>query len=100
LKRRALADIAYHLGQDKRLVCPREDAVAVVAKRLGGDARLAEDVIGACARHGLLAGEQDLWFVPHQTVQEHFAALALREIAQREWALTRWQRWKRVFLII
>jgi formylglycine-generating enzyme required for sulfatase activity len=95
LKRRALADIAYHLGQDKRLVCPREDAVAVVARRRDVDARLAEDVIGACARHGLLAGDQTLWFVPHQTVQEHFAALALREIAQREWALTRWQRLKR-----
>jgi formylglycine-generating enzyme required for sulfatase activity len=69
--------------------------VAVVARRLGGDARLAEKLIESCARHGLLAGEQDLWFVPHQTVQEHFAALALREIAQREWALTRWQRLKR-----
>jgi formylglycine-generating enzyme required for sulfatase activity len=95
LKRQALADIAYHLGQGKRLVCPREDAVAVVAKRLDGDVRLAEDVIGACARHGLLAGEQDLWFVPHQTVQEHFAALALREIARREWALSPWQQWMR-----
>jgi formylglycine-generating enzyme required for sulfatase activity len=90
VKRRALADLAYHLGQGQRLSCPRDEAVGVVARRLG-EAQ-ADDVVAACARHGLLAGEETVWFAPHQTVQEHFAALALREVAEREWGMGRWVR--------
>jgi formylglycine-generating enzyme required for sulfatase activity len=95
LKRRALADLAYHLGQGQRLACPREEAMKVVARRLGDDLALAEKIIGACARHGLLAGRSEVWFAPHQTVQEHFAALALQDITKREWALSGWERLKR-----
>jgi formylglycine-generating enzyme required for sulfatase activity len=93
VKRRALVVLAYHLGQSQRLSCPRDEAVAVVARRLGD--KLAEYVVGACARHGLLAGEDTVWFAPHQTVQEHFAALALREVAQREWRMGGWARLRR-----
>ena len=92
-KRRALAGLAYHLGLDRRLSCPREEAVEVVARRLGeGQVGQADQVVGACARHGLLAGEDPVWFAPHHTVQEHFAALALQEEAQREWQVGRWGR--------
>ncbi len=93
VKRRALEGLAYHLGQGQRLFCPRDEAVAVVARRLGED--LADSVVGACARHGLLAGDDPIWFAPHQTVQEHFAALALREVAEREWSLGHWARLRR-----
>jgi len=93
VKRRALADLAYHLGLGQRLSCPREEAVEAVARRLGeGQVEQADQVVGACARHGLLAGEDPVWFAPHPTVQEHFAALALQEEAQREWQVGRWGR--------
>ncbi len=96
LKRCALIDLAYHLGQDQRLACGREEAVEVAAQGLDGDLDRAEDVVGACARHGLLAGEDEVWFSPHQTVQEHFAALALRALVDREQGLGRWERLCRV----
>jgi formylglycine-generating enzyme required for sulfatase activity len=96
VKRRALAGLAYHLGVRQRLACPRDEAVEVVARQLGeGQAGQADQVVGACARHGLLAGDDPVWFAPHQTVQEHFAALALREVAQREWQMGRWARLRR-----
>jgi formylglycine-generating enzyme required for sulfatase activity len=77
LKMQALADLAYALGQEQRLICSRTEAVSVVARRLGEER--ARSVVDSCARHGLLMGQETLWFAPHQTVQEHFAALALRE---------------------
>jgi len=93
VKRQALAGLAYHLGLEQRLSCPREEAVEVVAWRLGeGQVEQADQVVGACARHGLLAGDDAVWFAPHHTVQEHFAALALQEEAQREWQVGRWGR--------
>jgi len=85
IKRQALANLAYHLSLERRLSCRRDEAVEMLAGRLGED--LAEAVVGACARHGLLAGEETVWFAPHQTVQEHFAALALREVVEREQGL-------------
>jgi len=92
-KRRALVDLAYHLGLGQRLSCPREEAVEAVARRLGeGQVEQADQVVEACARHGLLAGDDPIWFAPHHTVQEHFAALALQEEAQREWQVGRWGR--------
>jgi formylglycine-generating enzyme required for sulfatase activity len=96
VKRRALAGLAYHLGLGQRLACPRDEAVDIVARQLGeGQAEQADQVVGACARHGLLAGDDPVWFAPHQMVQEHFAALALREVAQREWRMGRWARLRR-----
>jgi formylglycine-generating enzyme required for sulfatase activity len=82
VKMNSLASLAYHLSLKQRLSCLREEAVAVVAQALGDDQ--AEQVVMACARHGLLAGEETVWFAPHQTVQEHFAALALREMMEQE----------------
>jgi len=96
VKRRALAGLAYYLGLGQRLSCPREEAVEAVARRLGeGQVERADQVVGACARHGLLAGDDPVWFAPHPTVQEHFAALALQEVAQREWQVGRWGRLQR-----
>ena len=86
VKRQALAGLAYHLGLARRFSCGRNEAVEVMARRLGEDQ--GEEVVGACARHGLLAGEDTICFAPHQTVQEHFAALALQEVAEREWGLS------------
>jgi len=95
-KRQALTDLAYHLNLGQRLSCSLEEAVEVVARRLGeGQVDQADRVVGACARHGLLAGDDTIWFVPHHTVQEHFAALALQEVAEREWRLSRWARLRR-----
>ncbi|MBN1877351.1 MAG: hypothetical protein JXA33_24215, partial [Anaerolineae bacterium] len=81
-KQQALATLAYHLGQGQRLTCDREEAVTVIAEHF--EEATARTLVGACARHGLLAGEDVLWFAPHQTVQEYFAALALRERWQQE----------------
>jgi formylglycine-generating enzyme required for sulfatase activity len=93
VKRRGLAGLAYHLGLAQRLSCPRDEAVEVVAWEVGEG--LADEVVGACARHGLLAGDDPVWFAPHQTVQEHFAALALQGVAKREWGLSGWARLRR-----
>ncbi len=88
VKQQALVNLAWHLGQHgRRLACPRDEAVQILAKQLGED---AEAVVDACVRHGLLAGEETVWFAPHQTVQEHFAALALRQQVEREWAAGAW----------
>ena len=81
-KREALAQLAYHLGLEQRLTCSREEAATVVAQSF--NEAQARTLIDACRRHGLLAGDQDLWFAPHQTVQEYFMALALRERWQEE----------------
>ena len=88
LKREALARLAYHLGLSQRLACPRDEAVDLVTQWL--EDGQAGAVVGACARHGLLAGEETVWFAPHQTVQEHFAALALKDLAEPEWAQGAW----------
>jgi predicted NACHT family NTPase len=79
IKRSALAALAYHLGLSQRLACPRDEAVDVMAQSIDkGD---GEAIFGACVRQGLLADEETVWFSPHQTVQEYFAALALCELA-------------------
>ena len=110
LKRRALADLAHAMGPRRR--CSRSEAIRAAARRLGRDRSLAEAVIGACMRQGLLAGRQgllagrqgllaepsdaeDLQFAPHPMVQTYFAALALRALTAQEWTLTIWQRLKR-----
>ncbi len=95
-KREALAALAWQLGQGQRLTCSREEAVATAARQLDDPAQ-ARSVVDACARHGLLAGEETVWFAPHQTVQEHFAALALHERLTGEWRRPRlWRGWQRV----
>jgi hypothetical protein len=88
VKRQALADLAYHLGLEQRLTCRREEAEDIISRRL--EKIEVQDVVDACAHHGLLAGEETVWFSPHQTVQEHFAALALRDLAEQEWGKGRW----------
>ncbi len=93
VKQRALVDLAYHLSQNRRLFCPCDEAVTLVAQRLGDEQ--ADRVVGACQRHGLLAGEETVWFAPHQTVQEHFTALALLDVAAHEWQMSNWARIKR-----
>lgn len=92
MKERALSILALHISHAQRLTCPRREAVDVVAGMFEKDVPekldKAEALVDACARHGLLAGEDELWFVPHQTVQEHFAAVALLEIVQQEQSLS------------
>jgi len=75
LKLGALTTLADALSRDQRLACPRVEAAALVQAAWGEQ---AEMLLQACVRHGLLAGEEQLWFAPHQTVQEHFAARALQ----------------------
>ncbi|MBN1250275.1 MAG: SUMF1/EgtB/PvdO family nonheme iron enzyme [Anaerolineae bacterium] len=81
-KRQALVELAYRLSREQRISCSWIEAVDVLIES-SVEGR-PEDVLGACARHGLLAGEETLWFAPHQTVQEHFAALALCGMVERE----------------
>jgi formylglycine-generating enzyme required for sulfatase activity len=93
-KLQALGALAYHLSLDERLTCARAEAESVVAGVLE-DAGRAREVIEACARHGLLVGDETLWFAPHQTVQEYFAAQVLCERRQREAQQTSLPRWWR-----
>lgn len=91
-KRDALRALAYHLSVEQRLTCAREEAEEIAARVLAGTAE-ARTVIDACARHGLLAVDENLWFAPHQTVQEYFAAQALRARWQNEQQQPALQRW-------
>jgi len=102
VKRDILADLAYnHLGPDQRLSLSREEAEQAVtdwlmkkgqaADRAVGRPLGAGELVGACARHGLLKGEDQLEFAPHQTVQEYFMAVALLEVVKREQNLT-WRK--------
>ncbi len=83
----ALTTLADGLSRAQRLTCSRAEAVALVANAWGERAALLLD---SCQRHGLLAGEELLWFAPHQTVQEHFAA---REL-QARWEYERQLGWR------
>jgi formylglycine-generating enzyme required for sulfatase activity len=91
-KERALSMLALHISHAQRLTCPRREAVDVVAgafeKDIPEKMDKAEALVDACARHGLLAGEDELWFAPHQTVQEHFAAVALQESVRQEQSMS------------
>jgi formylglycine-generating enzyme required for sulfatase activity len=93
-KRRALAKLAYHLSLDQRLSCTQEEAAEIIEPCLDGDLSRAESIIGACARHGLLAGERKIWFAPHPTIQEYFTALKLRDLVKRHWEMNPWQKMK------
>ena len=78
----ALTHLAYHLGLKQARTCNREEAVEAVAQ--GCSPTQAKRLVDTCARTGLLAGKESVWFAPHQTVQEYFAARALLSIAQQE----------------
>lgn len=91
-KRDALRTLAYHLSLDQRLTCTREEAERIITTVLD-DVAQPSKVLDACARHGLLAGDEDLWFAPHQTVQEYFAAQALCERWQKEQQQSILLRW-------
>ena len=77
----ALTTLADALHRAQRLTCPRAEAMEVVAHEWGDQARM---LLQTCERHGLLAGDEVLWFAPHLIVQEHFAARALLAHWERE----------------
>ncbi len=82
-KRQAAAHLAYGLHQSHTLVCSREQAVEIVAASLPGTAEAADAAVTSLARHGILIGDQHVRF-PHQTLQEHFTAVALQEQVKRQ----------------
>jgi formylglycine-generating enzyme required for sulfatase activity len=93
LKRRALTDLACAMGERRR--CTRDEAIRAASRQLGGDTALADAILAACTRQGLLTGEDEVRFALHAMVQAHFAALALQAKATEEWALNGWARLKR-----
>lgn len=66
----ALEQLAFEMNQLKALTLSRERAIEVVGN---------PQIIEALLVNGLLMGERELRFSPHQTLQEHFAALAIQE---------------------
>jgi formylglycine-generating enzyme required for sulfatase activity len=90
VKRQAMAALAYYLSVERKLYCSQDKAIDVVAQQWGEER--ARIVVEACARHGLLAGDDPLWFAPHQTVQEYFAALALQKVMEQERNLSWWAK--------
>jgi formylglycine-generating enzyme required for sulfatase activity len=87
VKQQAAAHLAFEMHRRATLTCTRDEAVAIVAEPpVHGD-----EAITALLRHGLLIGDEQLRF-PHQTLQEYFAAEALRAVAERERTSTGLQR--------
>lgn len=64
-----LERLALTLHEDKALTIAYTEALTIV-----GD----ENTLEALLVNGLLTGENELRFAPHQTLQEHFAARALK----------------------
>lgn len=90
-KRAAAAHLARQLHERHTQFCARDEAVDLVAL---WDAASAQELVGALCRHGLLVGDERIRF-PHQTLQEHFAAVSLLKDVKREQELGRWQRLRR-----
>ena len=93
-KRQALAHLASSLQGEHRLTCREEEAVAIVSgKEQEYDPR---SLIHEAQIHGLLKrverkGEQQICFM-HQSVQEYFVALTLRDIVASEVDNPAWQQ--------
>ena len=95
-KQNGLAALAYHMNKEQKLVCPRNEAIEVLVNTFEKDVpeklAKAEALASECALHGLLVGEEILWFAPHQTVQEHFAAVALKDVVHEEEKMSKVKR--------
>jgi len=81
IKRSAAGHLACELHRRYTLFCTRDQAVAMLEQ--GGGESSADELVEMLARHGLLIGDEQVRF-PHQTLQEHLAAVELLELAQRE----------------
>ncbi len=73
-KTQILSRLAFHLQQEHRLACTRDEAIRVIHKSWEGIDGAA--IIEESVRNGLLTGETRLYFM-HQAMQEFFAALEL-----------------------
>ncbi len=86
-KRQAASCLACALQHQGALTCQRDEAVKLLAPKFDKDEVLAERLLRALARHGLLLEDQQQVRFPHQTLQEHFVAVELLEQARQEQAL-------------
>ena len=66
----ALEDLALLMHQQQSLTISRAEA----------NHAISDDTVDALQVNGLLVGEKELRFAPHQTVQEHFAARAVQDM--------------------
>ncbi|MBC8171975.1 MAG: SUMF1/EgtB/PvdO family nonheme iron enzyme, partial [Anaerolineae bacterium] len=73
---RVLEAIAVYMHQEKSLTIKRKQALAIIERGTGLNPEL---VLQNLLQNGLLTGDRDLRFAPHQTIQEYFAARALKE---------------------
>jgi hypothetical protein len=71
----ALGRLALAMHREQSLTIPYGDALTLVRD---------EQTIQAICVNGLLVGEKELRFAPHQTLQEHFAACALMDEAMAQ----------------
>jgi formylglycine-generating enzyme required for sulfatase activity len=76
-KHQVATHLGYALHRQDTLTCPWDTAVGIVSAML--EEPQAEETLGALCRHGLLVRDEDLVRFPHQTIQEHFTAVALVE---------------------
>jgi HEAT repeat protein len=89
-KKQALSKLAFYLQQENRLTCEPERAAEIINQMEGisyGRAILRESLL-----NGLLTGERQVHFL-HQSVQEYFAALALRKLVSES---ARWRPQKEI----
>jgi formylglycine-generating enzyme required for sulfatase activity len=97
VKRQVAAHLAETLQRRHTLACQYDEVLEIVAHFKQYGAPLASQAVEALARHGLLIGDEHVRF-PHQTLQEYFAAEALREHAQHEAGTKGLRRVERTFL--
>jgi len=70
----ALETLALAMHENKTLIMARDE----VESRVGGS-----EMLDALLANGLLTGDAQIRFAPHQTIQEHFAARALEDQVMR-----------------
>jgi len=74
--------LAYH--ENQTLVMKREQVEQIITD---------DAVLKAVEVNGLLVGDDVLRFAPHQTIQEYFTALAVRDTAQEQASKRGFARW-------
>jgi formylglycine-generating enzyme required for sulfatase activity len=91
-KRMTAAYVARQLQDRHTQFCTREEALDWAASCCkAGDGRGLLDIL---CRHGFLVGDEQLRF-PHQTLQEHFAAVSLQDDVKHEQEMGLWEKLRR-----
>ncbi len=96
VKRAGLARLAFAMQVERQLSCSVRQAVEVMDEAVCTQGYGGQAVVDEAKVNGLLVGEEQVRF-PHQSLQEYFVALTLREMVDEEAKLPGWrQAWRRL----